>query len=111
MTGEQLVPQIEGLHADAFGWALHCCRHDASLAEDVLQDAYVKLMQGRVRHDGSTRFKAWWFGVIRLTALEEVRRARRQESRLLAFLRGLLPLGSQTADERPLPARQIELDE
>jgi RNA polymerase sigma-70 factor (ECF subfamily) len=111
MTGDQLVPHIEGLHADAFGWALHCCMHDAVLAQDVLQEAYVKLVRGRARHDGSTPFKTWWFGVIRLTALEELRRARRQHSRLLAFFCDLLPGGSQTADDRPLPPRQIELDE
>jgi len=111
MIAETLAPQIEGLHADAFGWALHCCRHDSALAEDVLQEAYAKLAHGRVRHEGAGAFKTWWFGVIRLTALEELRRLGREKSRLLSFLQDWLPGGFLTADAGLQPGLQIELDE
>ena len=96
---------LESLHPDAFGWSLHCCGGDSGRAEDVLQNAYLKIAADRVRFDGRSAFKTWWFGVIRLTALEEHRRARFRES-LLGKL-----LASFTEEHHPSPSRQIERDE
>ena len=103
-----IADQLEALHPDAFGWALHCCAGDHARAEDVLQNAYLKLAQQRAQHDGRSSFKTWWFGVIRFTAHEEFRRLRYRES-LLGRL--LLKLSGPEHDPRPSPARQLELDE
>lgn len=96
---------LESLHPDAFGWALHCCRGDTGCAEEVLQNAYLKLVSNRIRFDGRSRFKTWWFGVIRLTALEELRRNRFRDS-LLGRL-----LASFSAEDRSKPHSQAELSE
>lgn len=61
------------MHAASFGWALACCRRDRELAEDVLQQAYVKVLSGRAKHDGRSSLKTWFFGIVRLTALEQRR--------------------------------------
>jgi RNA polymerase sigma-70 factor (ECF subfamily) len=61
------------VHADCFGWALACCRRDRSLAEEVLQMAYVKVLDGSARFDGKSSFKTFLFGVIRRTAMEQRR--------------------------------------
>jgi len=61
-------------HKAAFGWALACCRWDRSAAEDVLQTAYLKIVDGRARFADQSRFRAFLFGVIRRTAGEERRR-------------------------------------
>ena len=103
-----VADQLEALHPDAFGWALHCCAGDHARAEDVLQNAYLKLAQERVTHDGRSSFKTWWFGVIRFTAHEEFRRLRYRES-LLGKL--LLQLTGGAHDPRPSPARKLEMDE
>jgi RNA polymerase sigma-70 factor, ECF subfamily len=58
----------------AFGWALACCRWDRAAAEDVLQSAYLKLLDGRARFAEQGDFRAFLFGVIRRTAAEERRR-------------------------------------
>jgi len=102
-----IADQLEALHPDAFGWALHCCAGDHARAEDVLQNAYLKLAQQRAQHDGRSSFKTWWFGVIRFTAHEEFRRLRYRES----LLGRLLQLAGPEHDPRPSPARQLELDE
>lgn len=96
---------LESMHPDAFGWTLHCCGGDAGCAEDVLQNAYLKVAAERVRFDGRSAFKTWWFGVIRITALEEQRRVRFRESVL-----GKL-VAAFTEDHHPPPSRQIEMDE
>jgi RNA polymerase sigma-70 factor (ECF subfamily) len=104
----ELADQLESLHPDAFGWALHCCAGDQSRAEDVLQNAYLKIAIGRTRHSGLSSFKTWWFGVIRYTAQEEFRRLRYRES-LLGKL--ILQLHADPYDPCPSPVRQVELDE
>lgn len=104
-----IADQLEALHADAFGWALHCCGGDHARAEDVLQNAYLKLAQERLRFGGASSFKTWWFGVVRLTALEEFRRQRYRESLLGRLLAQLA--GGAVQDPRPSPSRQVELDE
>ncbi len=104
----ETADQLESLHPDAFGWAVHCCDGDHSRAEDVLQNAYLKLASGRLGFAGASSFKTWWFGVIRLTAREEFRRLRYRESLLGRLLQ---QLSGDSHDQRPSPSRQIELDE
>ncbi len=104
----ETADQLESLHPEAFGWALHCCAGDYSRAEDVMQNAYLKLASDRLKFAASSSFKTWWFGVIRLTAHEEFRRLRYRES-LLGKL--LLQLSGDSHDPRPSPSRQVELDE
>ena len=61
------------LHEASFGWALACARRDAAVAEEVLQDVYFKVLDGRARFDRRSTLKTWLFGVIRMTALEHRR--------------------------------------
>ncbi len=101
----ELAANLESLHPDAFGWAVHCCGGDAARAEDVLQNAYLKMAQERACYDGRSAFKTWWFGVIRFTAHEEHRRVRFRESLLGKLLTAF------TEEHHPAPSKQMELDE
>ncbi|MBX3258598.1 MAG: RNA polymerase sigma factor [Labilithrix sp.] len=65
--------ELAALHPASFGWALACCRRDHGLAEEVLQDAYCKVLDGRARFDRRSSLKTWLFGVIRMTAREHRR--------------------------------------
>ena len=75
--------ELEAIHAESFHWALTCCDRDRFLAEEVLQVAYVKVLDGSARFDGRSTFKTFLFGVIRKTAMEQ-RRARWLSTRRLA---------------------------
>jgi len=70
-----LESELERLHAESWGWALSCCARDRDLAEDVLQTAYLRIVSGRARFSGRSSFKTWVFGVIRMIARSERRRA------------------------------------
>jgi RNA polymerase sigma factor (sigma-70 family) len=74
--------ELSALHEASFGWALTCCNRDASVAEEVLQDVYFKVLDGRARFDRRSSLRTWLFGVIRMTAREHRRGA------VLRFLRG-----------------------
>jgi RNA polymerase sigma-70 factor, ECF subfamily len=73
----------------AFGWALACCHWNRAAAEDVLQTSYLKVLDGRARYGGQSEFRAFLFGVIRRTAMEERRRR---------AVRSVLTLGLSTTD-------------
>lgn len=77
MDRTELELELERLHAECWGWALACTGRDRSLAEDALHTAYLRVLSGRARFENRSRFKSWVFGVIRLTAMEELRRANR----------------------------------
>jgi len=77
---DTLVNALEPLHADAYGWALHCCEGAHAEAADVLQNAYLKVIRGKVVWHGLSNLKPWWFGVIRFSAREEQRRRRFRET-------------------------------
>jgi RNA polymerase sigma-70 factor (ECF subfamily) len=68
-----LARELSTFHASSWGWALACCKRDAVQAEDVLQQAYFKVLEGKARFGGTSSLKTWFFGVIRITALEHRR--------------------------------------
>jgi len=78
--------RLAEIHTECFGWALACCRRDRPLAEEVLQVAYVKVLDGSARFDGKSSFKTFLFGVIRRTALEQRRARWLSTRRLTAWL-------------------------
>jgi RNA polymerase sigma-70 factor (ECF subfamily) len=74
MEAADLQRELELLHADSFGWALSCCRQRKDDAEEVLQTAYMKVLDGRAKFEERSSFQTWFFGVIRRTASELHRR-------------------------------------
>ncbi|HBC87244.1 MAG TPA: RNA polymerase [Lentisphaeria bacterium] len=70
----ELRAQLEKHHSVCYGWALNCCSHDRTEAKDVLQMAYMKVLEGKASYKGQSSFKTWFFSVIRNTAAEEWRR-------------------------------------
>ncbi len=93
--------ELESLHPAAFAWAMTCCCFDREEAADVLQSAYLKVLDGRARFDGQSSVKTWLFSVIRRTAAD---RRRRRWFRSL----GLARLFEQPAVAAP-PAPDEEL--
>jgi RNA polymerase sigma-70 factor (ECF subfamily) len=75
MEIQELRAQLEQHHASSFGWALACCRRDAYEAEEVLQIAYLKVLEGKARFNRTASFKTWLFAVIRRTAQDQRRKS------------------------------------
>lgn len=71
---DHLLSELETLHPAGFAWALTCCGGRRDEAEEVLQTSYAKYLSGAARPGGRSTFKTWWFGLVRLTALEHRRR-------------------------------------
>ena len=69
-----LRDELARIHSQAFAWAVRCCRDDRGEAEDVLHEAYMKVLDGRAQFEGRSSFKTWLLGVVRHTAREHLRR-------------------------------------
>lgn len=66
--------ELERLHTVSFAWALYCCRRRREEAQDVLQDVYVRVLDGRAQFAGQSSAKTWLFALIRRTAIDRNRR-------------------------------------
>ena len=73
MIEATLRSELAALHEASWGWALACAHRDDDRAADVLQQAYWKVLDGRARFDGRSSLKTWFFGVVRITAIEQRR--------------------------------------
>ena len=62
------------LHPDLLQWAVFCADFDHELAKDILQLAYLKVLDGRAVFNQQSALKTWLFSVIRLTAMESMRK-------------------------------------
>jgi RNA polymerase sigma-70 factor (ECF subfamily) len=74
MDKNELHDELERLHPASFGWALWCCDHRRDEAEEVLQAAYLKVLEGGAHFEGRAALRTWFFSVVRRTAWEQRRR-------------------------------------
>ena len=83
VDGVELRNELEKHHRESYGWALACCQRNPDDAENILQTAYLKVLDGKARFDGRSAFKTWFFSVIRMTAIDHRRREMLRRLRLL----------------------------
>jgi len=91
MDDSELRAQLEIHHRESFGWALSCCRRDPGEAETVLQESYLKILDGRAQFRMQSSFKTWLFAVIRKTAADQWRRRVMQRLRLARYAENAEP--------------------
>ena len=65
---------LEAIHDQVFGWALSRCDYDRSVAEDLVQQAYVELLTGRALFEGHSTLKTFVFGVVQNLSRSRYRR-------------------------------------
>lgn len=87
MAAEDVQRGLEQLHPASFAWAVVCCHGDPAEAEEVLQSAYLKVLERRARFAGRSSLKTWFFSVVRRTAVERARRRRLRQAKLLLWRR------------------------
>ncbi len=104
METRELRERLERLHGASFAWAVTCCHGDYAEAEEVLQTAYLKVLEGRARFGGRSSFKTWFFSVVRRTALERWRRRRLRQGLLLGWGRRETPAPYPARDAAPNPS-------
>ncbi|NNC76763.1 MAG: RNA polymerase sigma factor [Woeseiaceae bacterium] len=65
---------LEAIHSQVFGWALSRCDYDRSVAEDLMQQAYVEILSGAARFRGESTLKTFVFSIVQNLARGRYRR-------------------------------------
>ncbi len=97
-----LERMLEDLHPSSFAWALGCCGRDRDDAEEVLQEVYLKIIEGKARFEGRSTLKTWLFAVIRKTAAAHRRTRWWRELRFIVHDAAATPDGGDSAETRLL---------
>lgn len=100
MDRAKLKLLLEQHHADAYTWALHCCRGNQDEAKDVLQNTYLTVLEQTAPFAGRSSFKTWLFVLIR-------RKAQGARRTLLRRIQLLYRDYSQPGAIRPLGEEQV----
>jgi RNA polymerase sigma-70 factor (ECF subfamily) len=120
VTRHALEQELAHLHASTFAWAMVACDYCRDDALDVVQTAYLKVLDGRARFAGRSSVRTWLFAVVRQTALDLRRRRRLRADLLRRWLADAEPAeapGDDTVGRRvrralaALPRRQREVAE
>jgi len=88
MTSTDLEGTLRESHGEMYSWAVTCCRGDYGEAEELLQETYLRVLDGRLSFRGDSSFKTWLFAVLRRAALD---RRRRVAARLALLGRWVRP--------------------
>jgi RNA polymerase sigma-70 factor (ECF subfamily) len=75
MNRTQLDHLLKTHHRDAYLWARQCCSFNDDLAKDVLQQVYLKILEGKATLNDEEKAKTWIFSIIRYTAIDHLRKA------------------------------------
>ena len=102
MDDRELRAQLAQFHRESYGWARRCCGDNPTEAEEILQTAYLKVLDGRARFDSRASFRTWLLAVIRRTAADQRRRRWLEQV-------GLLRFESRREPAPPSPAPDEEL--
>ena len=104
---QRLERELEALHDASVAWAIACSGLDRVEAEDVLQTAYIEVLEGRARFEGRASFKTFLFGVIRRVAAS--RRRRRFVRALLLARFSPAPAASDLEQETAAAQRSAQV--
>ena len=95
-----LEQQLEELHPASFAWALGLCGRSVDDAQDVLQETYLKIFEGKARFHGRSTLKTWLFAVIRRTAAARRRLRWLRDLRFVVDDVSTVPDGNDSAERR-----------
>jgi RNA polymerase sigma-70 factor (ECF subfamily) len=65
---------LAAIHDQVFGWALSRCDYERTVAEDLVQQAYVELLTGKAKFEGRSSLKTFVFSVVQNLARSRFRR-------------------------------------
>lgn len=74
MNRTQLDHLLKLHHREAYLWARQCCSFDEELAKDVLQQVYLKILEGKATLKEEGKARTWIFSIIRFTAIDQLRK-------------------------------------
>jgi RNA polymerase sigma-70 factor (ECF subfamily) len=98
---------LEAIHSQLYGWALTRCGFDHSAAEDLMQEAYVALLNGSARFDNKSSLKTFLFGVVQNLARSRLRQIALRMRLVTTYAAGAEDRGVDEAGTDDMESRQV----
>lgn len=89
---------LEALHEEVFSWALTRCDYNHSVAEDLVQQAYVELLTGKARYKQRSSLKTFVFGVVQNLSRSRYRRMASRMRLVTAMVEEAEPVVASSED-------------
>ncbi len=83
-------------HADLFHYVLSLS--DRTLAEDIIQNTWLKVMKSAASYEHNTSLKNWLFRIARNTLIDELRRDNRWQHQVLEESLNVVCVGTPESD-------------
>lgn len=103
MSPEEFEKEVKKLHDNCYQWSLSICKQP-ELAEEVLQESYLKAFNSLESFNEDSSLKTWLFTIIRNTSYDLFRKTSRRNELDEDFLRGEKK-ASTALQERKLRAK------
>ncbi|MEC3884705.1 RNA polymerase sigma factor SigX [Halobacillus litoralis] len=91
----------DNYHHDLFQFLVYMVK-DRSLAEDLVQDVYVRVMKSYESFNGKSSEKTWLFSIARHVAIDYFRKQKRKRNRFMEFF-DWTEKGEQIKDQNKMP--------
>ncbi|WP_181349975.1 RNA polymerase sigma factor SigX [Thalassobacillus sp. CUG 92003] len=88
-------------HRDVFQFILYMVKN-RDLAEDLVQDVYIKVMKSYDSFNGKSSEKTWLFSIARHVTIDHFRKQKRTRERIMEFF-DWGEQGERLKDNEPLP--------
>jgi len=108
MQRDELQIKLAELHSDSYAWAVRCCAGDNLVAEEVLQESYLKVLRKIRGFKAQASFKTWFFAIIRYTAIDYIKAKAKRKTLRIEDQVGDLSMLQPTTDSA-LDNRQLQL--
>ncbi|MFZ0369191.1 MAG: RNA polymerase sigma factor SigX [Halobacillus sp.] len=91
----------ENYHHDLFQYLIYMVK-DRDLAEDLVQEVYIKVLKSYQSFDGRSTEKTWLLSIARHVAIDHFRKQKRKRNRIMDFF-DWNDKGEQLKDQSSLP--------
>lgn len=99
----------ENYHKDLFQYIIYMVK-DRTLAEDLVQDVYIKVFKSYDTFDGRSSEKTWLFAIARHVTIDHFRKQKRKRKRIMDFF-DWGEKGEEIKDQNRLPEEVAILNE
>lgn len=96
-------------HVDLYQYVYYMVKNK-QLAEDIVQDVYIKVLKSYNNFRGESSEKTWLFSIARYTTIDYFRKQQRQKNKLASFFNKEQDF-SRIKDQDPLPEEVVQLND
>ena len=92
--------KLKEIHIQSYQWALSQVSYQKEIAEEILQEAYIKAFNNRESFKDKSSFKTWLYTIIKNTAIDHFRKQNRRNELNVVALKDAKNAKTATQEKR-----------